>query len=60
MKALIAVLFLALVACTERESQSSVPDETVFDPLTDTLDRARTVEDTLLNSAEERLRQIDE
>jgi hypothetical protein len=63
MKVLIAVLFLALTACTERRPESpesAVPDESVFDPLTGTLDRARGVEDTILDSAEDRRRQIDE
>jgi hypothetical protein len=63
MKVLIAVIFLGLTACTERGSASSeaaVPDEGVFDPLTGTLDRARGVEDTILDSAEDRRRQIDE
>jgi hypothetical protein len=59
-KVLVAVLFLGLIACTERQPESSEPDETVFDPLTDTLDRARGVEETLLNSEEERRRLIDE
>lgn len=69
MKVLIAVLFLALAACTQRAADTSdtsdtsdaaEPKETVFDPLTETLDRARSVEDTILDSAAERRRQIDE
>lgn len=63
MKVSVAVIFLGLIACTERPPESPVaeePGETVFDPMTDALDQARGVEDMLMDSAEERRRQIDE
>ena len=44
----------------EAEQSSATDRETVFDPLTDTLERARGVEDTLRQSAEERRRQLEE
>jgi hypothetical protein len=63
MKALLALLFLCLVACTDREPQVAsdpVRDDSVFDPLTETLDRAAGVEQTLQDSAAERRRQLEE
>lgn len=71
MKALLAILIICLVACTDREAEApseaaseaareEVRDPSVFDPLTGTLDRARGVEDTLLDSAADRRRQIEE
>jgi hypothetical protein len=44
----------------ESGGSSASERETVFDPLTGTLDRARGVENTILDSAEDRRRQIDE
>ena len=49
--------------CGESNDVEEIPaadTETVFDPLTDALDRARGVEETLLQSAEERRRQLEE
>ena len=66
MKALTVVVCLLLAACetddrsTTAESTDSTERPTVFDPLTDTLDRARGVEDTLRVSADERRRQLEE
>lgn len=64
MKALHCMIFLGLAAtaCTEREPDPvpETPDQSVFDPLTGTLDRAQGVEDTLSDSAAERRRQLEE
>ena len=67
MKALTVVACLLLAACgetddpsTAAESTDSTERPTVFDPLTDTLDRVRGVEDTLRVSADERRRQLEE
>jgi len=59
MKVLLAILCLGLTACTDREAPPPAQRETVFDPMTETLERARGVEDTILDAADERLRQID-
>lgn len=64
MKALIAVLALGLAACgAETESTSepaSAPDGSVFDPLTDTLERAESVQSTVDQRAEEIRRRIEQ
>jgi len=67
MKASIAIMFLALAACTEQaaEAPAETPadtarDSSVFDPLTGTLDRAAGVEQTLQDSAAERRRALEE
>lgn len=63
MKALYALIFLALAACTDSATEApaeDVRDPSVFDPLTGTLDRARSVETTLGDSAAERRRQLEE
>lgn len=63
MKVLIAVTCLGLAACTETEPEAppvETTDTGVFDPLTDSLDRARGVEDTLGDAAAERRRQLEE
>ena len=69
MKALLAILVISfLVACTDPEATASretpreeVRDPSVFDSVTiDPLNRARGVEDTILDSAADRRRQIEE
>lgn len=63
MKASLAVLFLALAACTGRNAEApadETPDPSVFDPLTGTLDRAAGVEDTVLEGEAARRRAIEE
>jgi len=68
MKALLAILIICLVACTDREAaapsetaREEVRDPSVFDSVTiDPLNRARGVEDTILDSAADRRRQIEE
>ena len=62
MKALLTFLSVFLVACSGPGSESSTgraPDETVFDPLTGTMDRAAGVEDTVRESDAARRREID-
>ena len=60
------VALLLLSACSGSGSErAEAPEEpavrpTVFDPLTDTLDRAQGVEDTLRDSAAERRRALEE
>lgn len=52
-----------LVACGGSEPppvETPADRPTVFDPLTDTLDRAAEVEDVLRDSAAERRRQLEE
>jgi len=61
----VAVALLILTACGGSQdpaggTANDEPAETVFDPLTDTLDRAAGVEDTLREAAEERRRQLEE
>ncbi|MGD8339493.1 MAG: hypothetical protein PVH89_01855 [Gammaproteobacteria bacterium] len=63
MKALMALLTVLLVACSGSDAEAPAErqrDETVFDPLTGTLDRAAGVEDTIFEADAERRRQIDE
>jgi hypothetical protein len=63
MKALLALLPILLASCTGAEPEASPepePRPTVFDPLTDTIDRAAGVEDTVFEADAERRRQIDE
>ena len=63
MRVLAVFTCLLLAACGETETNDSAPvaeRPTVFDPLTDTLDRAKSVEDTLRDSAAERRRQLEE
>jgi hypothetical protein len=63
-KAFVVAVFLLAAACggPAREQRAAEPEQqpTVFDPLTDTLDRAAGVEDTLRESAAERRRQLEE
>ena len=66
MRMLVVFAYLCLLAgCGQSEDRSpaastDAPERpTVFDPLTDTLDRAQGVEDTLRESAEERRRQLE-
>jgi hypothetical protein len=63
MKASLALVFLTLVACTDRESEvarDAARDPGVFDPMISTIDRAEGVEQTLQDSAADRRRQIEE
>jgi hypothetical protein len=56
-------LTLAAVACTPAEPPSEKPApraETVFDPLVETVDRARGVQQTIDDGAAERRRRIEE
>lgn len=64
MRVLIFLGILLTGACGGSDDRASEPAEpadrpTVFDPLTDTLDRAQGVEDTLRDSAAERQRQLE-
>ena len=64
MRVLIFLGILLTGACGGPDERASEPVEpadrpTVFDPLTDTLDRAQGVEDTLRDSAAERQRQLE-
>lgn len=64
MRGLIVLLGLGLTACgTETESTSErapTPDQSVFDPLTETLDRAESVQGTVDQRAEELRRRIEQ
>lgn len=56
---------MLLTACGGSAERAEPPPEpevrpTVFDPLTDTLERAQSVEDTLRDSARERRRALEE
>lgn len=53
------VATLALIGCGGAE-QAPEEDESVFDPLTETIDRAEDVQDTVNQQAEELRRQIEE
>lgn len=62
---LAAVLLLQLGACGADPEEPAAPEEaqpreTVLDPLTQTLDRARAVEDTLREQSEELRRRVEE
>ena len=62
MKALLTFLSVFLVACSGSDPETTTgraPDETVFDPLVGTMDRAAGVEDTLRESDAARRREID-
>jgi hypothetical protein len=65
MKALPILLALVLVGCTDKATSSAGETETrtdqsVFDPLTDAVDRANEVEETLRQSAAARRAVLDE
>lgn len=61
MKVLIVLLGLGLAACgSETESTRAPDDETVFEPLTDAVDRAERVQSTVDERAEALRRRIDE
>ena len=63
MKALTLLIFLGVVACTDRPSEPAAEtarDPSVFDPLVGTIERAEGVEQTLQDSAADRRRQIEE
>lgn len=66
MRQIMTTAVLALVAaCGGQESDAPAgagqpADSSAFDPLTDTLDRAESVEDTLRDAAAERRRQVEE
>lgn len=60
----VSAMAVLLVACGGQSEDQTVeeaaPKPTVFDPLTDSLERAASVEDTLRESAAERRRQLEE
>jgi hypothetical protein len=59
--AVIAISLLAACAESVDAERERIEDrETVFDPLTETLDRAAGVEDTVRQQAEETRRRIEE
>jgi hypothetical protein len=68
MKMLLPLILLGLVACAERQAErpsaasaeTEPPRETVFDPLTSTIDRAEGVQDTVDAQSEELRRRIEE
>ena len=67
MKALLPLIFLGLVACSERQAEAPTepahaepPRESVFDPLTSTVDRAEGVQDTVDAQSEELRRRVEE
>jgi len=63
MKAPLVLIVLALAACTERPADTTegeAPGSGVFDPLTGTLERAADVERQVLDSAEQRRRQLEQ
>jgi hypothetical protein len=63
MKASLALVFLILMACTDREpevTRDAPRDPSVFDPMISTIERAEGVEQTLQDSAADRRRQIEE
>jgi hypothetical protein len=68
MKKLLPLILLGLAACAEREAETppeasaetEPPRETVFDPLTSTIDRAEGVQDTVNAQSEELRRRVEE
>ena len=63
MKVSIVLVCLFLTACggsSEEAPREATQQPTLFDPLTDTLDRASGVQDTLDDAAAERRRQLEE
>jgi hypothetical protein len=63
MRCFIVLGLLLLTACggsSSEETEPAAERPSVFDPLTDTLDRASGVQDTLNESAAERRRQLEE
>jgi len=64
MRVLIALAWLGLAACGSEPAPGGAADEprdeTVFDPLTDTLERAESVQETLDRRAAEQRRRIEE
>lgn len=68
MKALLPLILLGLAACAERQAETPAaasaeaepPRETVFDPLTSTIDRAEGVQDTVDAQSQESRRRIEE
>jgi hypothetical protein len=67
MKALLPLILLGLVACADRQgetppasAEAEPPRETVFDPLTSTIDRAEGVQDTVDAESAELRRRVEE
>jgi hypothetical protein len=68
MKTLLPLILLGLAACAEREAETppdasaepEPPRETVFDPLTSTINRAEGVQDTVNAQSEELRRRVEE
>jgi len=60
---LAAVALVASAACSKKEEATPAPDtveEGVFDPMVDTIDRARQVETEVENRVKEMNRKLDE
>lgn len=64
MKTLLPLILLGLAACAEREAETPAEAEpsreTVFDPLTSTIDRAEGVQDTVDAQSEALRRRVEE
>lgn len=67
MKALLPLILLGLVACSDRQAhvpadaaEAEPPRESVFDPLTTTIDRAEGVQDTVDAQSAELRRRVEE
>lgn len=64
MRAAIALICLVLAACGSETASTATDevrsDESVFEPLSDALERAEGVQDTLNQRAEEQRRRIEE
>ena len=67
MKSLLPLILFGLVACSERQAEAPAdapeaepPRESVFDPLTSTIDRAEGVQDTVDAQSQELRRRVEE
>jgi hypothetical protein len=64
MKTLLSLILLGLAACAERKAETPAEAEpsreTVFDPLTSTIDRAEGVQDIVDAQSEELRRRVEE
>ena len=57
---LTAAMLTSLSACGAKEETTPPPEDSVFDPMVDTIDRARAVEDQVENRVKEMNRQLEE